>query len=76
MIYPEPGSKYRHYKGGLYEVLFLSKHTETDEVLVNYKSLHFGSYYSRPLDSWNEKAFIGDKEVNRFELVISKTNIL
>ena len=67
--YPEPNKKYKHYKGGLYEVLFLSKHTETGEVLVTYKSLHFGSYYSRPLDKWNEKATSDGKEVNRFELV-------
>lgn len=53
-IYPEPSGIYRHYKGGLYEVLHLSKHTETDEILVNYKSLHFGSFYSRPLESWNK----------------------
>jgi hypothetical protein len=54
MNYPTPGKTYRHYKGGLYQVLFLSSHTETKEVLVNYKSIHFGSYYSRPLDLWNE----------------------
>ena len=55
MNYPEIRKTYRHYKGGLYEVLFLSKHTETGEILVNYKSIHFGSFYSRPLSSWNEE---------------------
>ena len=64
--YPKPGGIYRHYKGGLYEVLFLSKHTETDEILVNYKSLHFGSFYSRPLSSWNEKP--DNSEFTRFTL--------
>jgi hypothetical protein len=64
--YPVPGGIYRHYKGGLYEVLFLSKHTETDEVLVNYKSLHFGSFYSRPLNSWNTKP--DNSGFNRFTL--------
>ncbi len=58
--YPEPGRKYRHYKGGLYQVLFLSKHTETGEVLVNVQSLLFGSYFSRPLDSWNELTTDGE----------------
>jgi hypothetical protein len=53
--YPNPGSIYEHYKGGLYRVLFLSTHTETQEVLVNYQSLHFGSYHTRPLASWNSK---------------------
>jgi len=58
--YPEPGKKYRHYKGGLYKVLFLSKHSENGDILVNYQSLLFGSYYSRPLDSWNELTTDGE----------------
>ena len=53
--YPKPFGVYRHYKGGIYRVLFLSVHTETQEVLVNYQSLLFGSYHSRPLSLWNEK---------------------
>jgi hypothetical protein len=57
--YPTPNKLYRHYKGGLYKVLFLSKHTETGEILVNYKSEIFGSYYSRPLESWNSKTVQG-----------------
>ena len=64
--YPEPNRNYRHYKGGLYKVLFLSKHTETGEVLVNYQSLLFGSYFSRPLESWNELS--PDGEI-RFTLI-------
>jgi hypothetical protein len=64
--YPEPGKNYRHYKGGLYKVLFLSKHSENGEILVNYQSLLFGSYYSRPLESWNELS--PDSEV-RFILI-------
>lgn len=50
--YPEPGKKYRHYKGGLYEVICLCPHTETTETLVIYKSLIFGSFYARPLSMW------------------------
>lgn len=57
--YPTPNKFYRHFKGGLYKVLFLSKHTETGEVLVNYQSVIFGSYYSRPLESWYEKTSQG-----------------
>jgi len=69
MTYPEPGKYYRHYKGGLYKVLFLSTHTETKEVLVNYESIHFGSYHSRPLDSWNEEAIDDAKrKITRFKL--------
>jgi hypothetical protein len=68
MKYPEPGKYYRHYKGGLYKVLHLSTHTETKEVLVNYQSIHFGSYHSRPLDSWNMKVIIDDENIERFKL--------
>jgi hypothetical protein len=64
--YPEPGKNYRHYKGGLYKVLFLSKHSENGEILVNYQSLLFGSYYSRPLESWNELSTDGEI---RFKLI-------
>ena len=64
--YPEPNRNYRHYKGGLYKVLFLSKHTENGEVLVNYQSILFGSYFSRPLDSWN--SLTDDGEI-RFILI-------
>lgn len=66
VIYPEPGQQYRHYKGGLYEVMFLSKHTETDEILVNYKSILFGSYHSRPLNIWNS---VTDENERRFKLI-------
>jgi hypothetical protein len=59
MTYPEPGRFYLHYKGGIYKVIFLSKHTETEEILVNYQSVIFGTYFSRPLDSWNEKTIDG-----------------
>jgi len=64
--YPEPGKNYRHYKGGLYKVLFLSNHTENGDILVNYQSLLFGSYYSRPLESWNELSTDGEI---RFKLI-------
>ena len=67
--YPKINGLYQHYKGGIYKVLFLSKHTETGEVLVNYKSLLFGSYHSRPLENWNE-AIKDDDNNLRFKLLI------
>ncbi len=65
--YPEPGKLYNHYKGGIYEVLTLAKHSETDETLVIYKSVHFGSVHARPLEQWFEK-ISNDPLIYRFEL--------
>lgn len=48
-----PGKIYRHYKGGLYEVLHLAKNTDNNETMVIYRSIQFGSYYARPLTDWN-----------------------
>lgn len=55
MKYPEPNRLYKHYKGGIYEFLFLAEHTETGETLVIYKSILFGTNYARPLTEWNKE---------------------
>ena len=47
---PLPGEIYTHYKGGTYKIICLSVHTESQEKLVIYKSLNFGSIHARPLD--------------------------
>jgi hypothetical protein len=52
MSLPLPGEKYQHYKGGTYEVISLCTHTETNEKLVIYQSLNYGSVHARPLDQW------------------------
>lgn len=67
-VYPEVGKKYRHYKGGLYEVLTMATHSETNEVLVVYKSLYFGSVYVRPLSMWFDEIQLDNKTVTRFTL--------
>lgn len=63
--YPLPGEKWRHYKGGTYEVITLCTHTENSEKLVIYKSINFGSIYARPLSIWFDE--INGK--NRFEKI-------
>lgn len=63
--YPLPGEKWRHYKGGTYEVITLCTHTENNEKLVIYKSINFGSIYARPLSIWFDE--INGK--NRFEKI-------
>lgn len=67
--YPEIGRVYDHYKGGKYQVLTLAKHSETDEDEVVYRSLIFGSVYTRPLRMWFEEVENHEgKKVSRFSL--------
>ena len=51
------GKFFRHYKGGIYYVLNLSIHTETNEILVNYISLNDGEHWSRPLTMWSKNVY-------------------
>lgn len=50
-----PGDIYRHYKGGKYKVITLANHSETQEPMVVYQSLSFGSTHVRPLEMWDEE---------------------
>lgn len=51
---------FKHRNGNFYYVINTSKHTETNETLVNYYSLYatpnypFGTVWSRPLKMWHE----------------------
>lgn len=54
MTYPQPGQIWRHYKGGKYEIVAMCNHTETNEILVIYKSLSFGGFHARPFAEWHE----------------------
>ena len=51
--YPQPGEKYQHYKGGEYEIVCMCNHTDTDEILVVYRSLSFGGFHARPYTEWH-----------------------
>jgi hypothetical protein len=52
--YPQPGETYQHYKGGQYEIVCMCNHTETNEVLVIYRSLSFGGFHARPYSEWDQ----------------------
>lgn len=47
---------YRHFKGNLYEVLYLAKHSETMEMMVVYRALYGDrDVWVRPADMWSEE---------------------
>lgn len=63
----EIGATYRHYKGNLYKVLAVAKHSETLEDLVVYMALYgMGQVWVRPLSMWNETVEKDGKLVLRF----------
>ena len=50
----KPG-RYRHFKGGEYEVIGVATHTETLEPMVVYRALYGeGGLWVRPLSMWME----------------------
>ncbi|NVP17961.1 DUF1653 domain-containing protein [Candidatus Gracilibacteria bacterium] len=69
---------YKHYKGNLYEVLYIAKHTETLEELVVYKALYnsaeFGNnaIWIRPKDMFQENVEINGVVSPRFTYIGDK----
>lgn len=74
-----PGTRWQHYKGGLYTVNFLELDTDDPNVIrVSYRSEKTGINWSRTLDEWLTPVEIEDKiggvvvrtsKVQRFKLL-------
>lgn len=64
------GKIYRHFKGGLYLVLSIAKHSETKEEYVVYKPLYDSevSLWVRPLTEFVQEVEHGEKHVPRFAM--------
>ncbi len=60
--------RYKHYKGNMYEVLDVARHSETEEWMVVYKTLYGDcSTWVRPFDMFVEKVEVGGEMVDRFK---------
>ena len=66
MTEPAPG-RYRHFKGGEYEVVGVARHSETDERLIVYRPLYGdGGLWVRPAGMFLETVAHDGQLVPRF----------
>jgi len=68
---------YKHYKGELYAVIDVAKHTETNEELVVYRQLHgdIGRIWVRPKLMFLEELEMDGRKVPRFKKVDLGTEV-
>lgn len=60
--------RYRHYKGGEYEVLGVARHSESLEAMVVYRPLAGdGSWWVRPFDMFTGQVEVDGQPRARFE---------
>lgn len=60
------GKIYKHYKGNLYKIIALAKHSETLEDMIVYQSVKTGEIWVRPQSMWNE--IVNNDGILRFTL--------
>jgi cyclomaltodextrinase len=62
--------RYRHFKGNMYEVTGIARHSETLAEMVVYRALYGdGGLWVRPAEMWNEVVEYNGKFVKRFEFI-------
>ena len=65
-----PLGRYRHYKGGDYEVIGVARHSETLEPMVVYRAVSAnGGWWIRPHSMFFGTLIAGGVERRRFEAV-------
>lgn len=61
-----PPGLYRHYKGGLYQVLSSARHSETGEWFVVYRAVHGRQTWARPVEMFRESIRVEGRLTLRF----------
>ena len=61
--------RYKHYKGGEYEVIGVVRHSETLKEHVVYRHLDDGSLWVRPLAMFLEEVEVDGVRMPRFQFV-------
>lgn len=65
----KPG-RYRHFKGGEYELLCTARHSETEEEMVVYRALYGDrGIWVRPAAMWDEEITRDGKSFRRFTYI-------
>ena len=73
--------RYQHYKGKIYEVLGVAKHSETEEELVIYKALYnskqFGSnaLWARSKKMFLEDVIVEGERIPRFRHISDQSTL-
>ena len=72
--YPKPQEMYRHFKGNIYQIRCLARHSETGELMVVYQAMYDTfQIYVRPLTMFMEEVdsakYPDVKQKYRFELL-------
>ena len=73
---PRIGQRYKHYKGGEYQIISVSRfEPKPEEILVTYFPLYFSDEnaevrdWTRTIQNFLEEVEIDGKKVKRFELI-------
>lgn len=64
---PRPGDRFRHYKGGEYEVVDSAIQENPLAHVVVYRNLAEGHLWVRPIDDWLATVQVDGRAVPRFE---------
>lgn len=61
---------YQHYKGNIYHVICIAKHSESLEDMVIYRDASDDSkVWARPASMWNEIVKVNGEDVPRFKKI-------